>query len=78
MRRIYAVDVLAPTTLPHSSFARIALSPAEAAQALGVSRSLFYESILPELQVVRVGRRRLVTVDELSEWARSRSSRWDD
>jgi excisionase family DNA binding protein len=57
---------------------RIALSPAEAAKSLGVSRSFFYESILPELPVARVGRRRLVRREELDEWLRARAKGWDD
>jgi excisionase family DNA binding protein len=47
---------------------RIALSPAEAAAALGVSRDFFDQHILPELRIVRRGRRRLVPVRELDRW----------
>ena len=48
-----------------AGFARLALSPDEAARSLGVSRSFFFAEILPSLKVVRVGRRRLVSVREL-------------
>jgi excisionase family DNA binding protein len=48
---------------------RIALRPDEAAVALGVSRSTFYERVLPELRCLTVGRVRLVTVAELERWA---------
>lgn len=47
---------------------RLALSPDEAAAVLGVSRDYFDEHILPELRVVRRGRRILVTLAELERW----------
>ena len=47
---------------------RLALSPEEAAAALGVSRDFFDGHVLPELRVVRRGRRRLVPVRELERW----------
>jgi hypothetical protein len=47
---------------------RLAVSPEEAAAALGVSRDFFDEHIAPELRVVRRGRRKLVGVGELERW----------
>jgi hypothetical protein len=47
---------------------RLAVSPEEAASALGVSRDFFDEHIAPELRIVRRGRRRLVGVGELERW----------
>jgi hypothetical protein len=47
---------------------RLALSPDEAAIALGVSRSFFFAEILPSLAVARVGRRRLVPIREIERW----------
>jgi excisionase family DNA binding protein len=47
---------------------RLALRPEEAAEAIGVGRSFFFELILPELRVVRRGRLRLVPVRELERW----------
>lgn len=47
---------------------RLALSPAEAAEALGVGITLFQEQIQPELRIVRIGRRRLIPVAELVAW----------
>ena len=47
---------------------RLALSPGEAAAALSVSRDFFDKHILPELRIVRRGRRRLVPVSELERW----------
>jgi excisionase family DNA binding protein len=54
---------------------RLALRPEEAAEALGVSRSFFYDSILPDLPVVRIGRVRMVPVAELERWLDSQASR---
>jgi excisionase family DNA binding protein len=47
---------------------RLALSPDEAAEAIGVSRSHFYAEVYPELRIARVGQRRLVPVSELERW----------
>jgi hypothetical protein len=57
---------------------RLALSPMEAAKSIGVGRTLFYERVLPDLPVVRVGRRRIVEVEALQEWLGTKSARWDD
>ncbi len=50
------------------SVPRLALSPDEAAESLGMSRSHFYEHVFGELRIVRVGQRRLVPVAELEAW----------
>jgi excisionase family DNA binding protein len=47
---------------------RLALSPDEAAESLGMSRSHFYDHVWPDLRVVRVGQRRLVPVAEIERW----------
>jgi excisionase family DNA binding protein len=47
---------------------RLALSPSEAAEALGVSRDYLDEHIGPELRWIRRGRRKLVAVAELQRW----------
>ena len=47
--------------------AKIAYSPAEAAEMLGISRSLFYRDVLPRLRCAYVGRRRVIPRREL-EW----------
>jgi hypothetical protein len=51
-----------PTTL------RLAYSPDEAAQALGVSRDFFDEHIACELPIIRRGRRKLVPIGALERW----------
>lgn len=47
---------------------RLALSPDEAAAALGVSRDYFDEHVVGELRIVRRGRRKLIPVRELERW----------
>ena len=51
----------------HSS-PKLALSKAEAAAALGVSVDFFEVHVMPELRVVRRGRRVLVAVREIERW----------
>lgn len=47
---------------------RLALSKAEAAKALGCSLRFFEMQILPELRVVRKGRRRFIAITEIERW----------
>lgn len=47
---------------------RLALSKTEAAEALGVSVDYLDEHVMPDLRVVRRGRRRLIPVSELERW----------
>jgi hypothetical protein len=56
------------TRAPIPAVPRLAYSPGEAAQALGCSRSHFDAEILPELRVVRRGRRVIVPFRELERW----------
>jgi hypothetical protein len=56
------------TELARQSVPRLALGPAEAAEALGVSRDYFDQHVGPELRWIRRGRRKLVAVAELSRW----------
>ena len=53
---------------------RLALTPVEAAAAIGVSRDFFDEHVLPELRVVRRGRKVLVAVSELERWLSANSA----
>ena len=55
----------APTT---NGAPRLALTKAEAAMALGVSVDFFEEHVMPELRIVRRGRRRLIPLSELQRW----------
>jgi excisionase family DNA binding protein len=48
---------------------RVTLTIDEAALALGMSRDHLERHVLPDLRVIRVGRRLLVRVAELERWA---------
>lgn len=47
----------------------IALTPPEAAAAIGVGEDFFAEHIRPELRLIRRGKKVLVPVRELERWA---------
>lgn len=59
-----------PTLIP-----RIALTPPEAAAAIGVGPDFFEENVAPELRLIRRGRKRLVPVTELERWVAESASR---
>lgn len=59
-----------PTSIP-----RIALTPPEAAAAIGVGPDFFEENVAPELRIVRRGRKRLVPVTELERWMAENAER---
>jgi hypothetical protein len=52
-----------------ASIPRIALTPAEAAAAIGVGPDFFDAYVAPDLRLIRRGRKRLVPVAELERWA---------
>lgn len=54
---------------------RIALTPPEAAAAIGVGPDFFDTNVAPELHVVRRGRKRLVPVSELERWMNENAER---
>lgn len=60
---------------PSKSVPRIALTRAEAAEALGVSLDSFERHTQPELRLVRRGRLRLVPVRELERWLEQNAER---
>jgi len=57
------------------SIPRIALTPAEAAAAIGVGPDFFDQNVAPELRTIRRGRKRLVPVAELERWAAENAER---
>ena len=58
---------------------RLALSPADAAVAAGVGRTLLYEAISSgALASFKLGRRRLIRVAALEEWIRSAEASFRD
>lgn len=60
---------------PSSLGPRLALSPDEAAGILGVSRDYLDEHILPELRIIRRGRRILIPLSELDRWLERNAAR---
>ena len=58
-----------------AAIGRLALSKAEAADALGVSVDFLEEHVMHELRIVRRGRRRLIPVRELERWLEDNASR---
>jgi hypothetical protein len=50
------------------SIPRIALTPSEAAAAIGVGPDFFDANVAPEWSLIRRGRKRLVPVRELERW----------
>jgi excisionase family DNA binding protein len=48
---------------------RVALTPPEAAAALGVGPDFFDQHVRSELKVIRRGSKRLISVAELERWA---------
>ncbi len=51
-----------------TSVPRIALTPPEAAAAIGVGPDFFDANVAPEIRLIRRGRKRLVPVHELERW----------
>ena len=66
--RINSGEPLQPPTVVMLPLPRLALTPTEAAEALGVSADHFRDHIDGELRWVRRGRKRLVPVRELEAW----------
>lgn len=54
---------------------RVALTKAEAAEALGISVDHLERHVLPELRIVRSGRLRLIPVTELEGWVDRHAAR---
>jgi excisionase family DNA binding protein len=57
----------APATLPVKA-GRLALTKAEAAEAIGISVDHLERHVLPDLRIVRSGRLRLIPAAELEAW----------
>jgi len=62
-------------TRPRPAVERLALSPDEVAESLGVSRDYLDEHIGPELRWVRRGRRKFVAISELQAWLQRSAAR---
>jgi hypothetical protein len=59
----------------HFVLAPIAVSRADAAQALGMSLDSFERFVQPDIRIIRRGRLRLVPVSELQRWATENAER---
>jgi hypothetical protein len=57
------------------SIPRFALTPPEAAAAIGVGPDFFDAEVAPELRMIRRGRKRLVPVTELERWVAESAGR---
>jgi excisionase family DNA binding protein len=57
---------------------RLAFTVEEAAAELGISRDLFDREVLPELRVVRLGRRIVVPASELERFLERNAARVAD
>jgi excisionase family DNA binding protein len=53
---------------------RLALSKAEAAESLGVSVDFLERHVMPDVRVVRCGRRRLIPISSLEHWLETHAS----
>lgn len=60
---------------PLASVPRIALTREEAAASLGMSLDTFERYVQPHLRVIRLGRVRVVAMEELEDWARKSGER---
>jgi hypothetical protein len=63
-----AIDAAVRRAIADAQLPRTAVSPAEAAAMLGVSRSHFDEAILPNISYRRSRSRILIPVRELDRW----------
>jgi hypothetical protein len=57
------------------SVPRIALTPAEAAAAIGVGPDFFDANVAPDLRLIRRSRKRLVPISELERWVTENAER---
>jgi hypothetical protein len=60
------------------SVPRLALSPGEAAEAIGCSRDFFHEHVRPDLRVVLKGQRVFISVAEIERWLDKNAARYEE
>ena len=65
----------ASSTTDGRAVPRLALTKAEAAEALGVSVDFLEDHVMCELRIVRRGRRRLIPLAELTRWLEASADR---
>lgn len=54
--------------------AQLALSIEQSAEALAISRDSFERHVMPDLRLVRIGRRIVVPVSEIERWMQSHAA----
>lgn len=64
-----------PSPVEPEGTERLALTKAEAAEALGISVDHLERHVLPDLRIVRSGRLRLIPVAELKAWLERNAAR---
>jgi hypothetical protein len=64
-----------PSRLPAAGISRLALTPVEAAGAIGCSPDFFDTMIRPELRVIRRGRKVFISIAELASWLEREAAR---
>jgi predicted DNA-binding transcriptional regulator AlpA len=57
---------------------RFALRPDEAADSIGISRSQFYDVVMPELRKFKLGQATLIPCSELERWVERQARRASD
>jgi hypothetical protein len=58
-----------------ASVPRLALTPTEAAAALGIGLTSFKKYVQPQVRIVRGGKLRVIPVSELERWAEENAER---
>jgi excisionase family DNA binding protein len=65
---VSAKPSIEPPTITGPATPALALTVEQAAAAMSVSYDTFHEQIEPELRICRLGRRKLIPVNELQRW----------
>jgi excisionase family DNA binding protein len=60
---------------PSRGVPRLALTPTEAAESLGVGLTTFKQKVQPDLRIVRRGRVRMIPLLELERWLKDNAER---
>lgn len=60
---------------PARAVPRLALTPREAAESLGIGLTTLKEHVQPHLRIVRCGRVRMIPVAELQRWVNENAER---
>ena len=66
---------LTPEDRPVAAVPRLALTPTEAAAALGMGLTSFKKYVQPQLRIVRRGKLRVIPVSEVERWAEENAER---